>query len=92
VIQISQWMISRTKRDITCVLDMISITGDLCTNGTINHTRTVCAQIIAGLDLKVFRRCAARHPMVRNTPALSPYDHFAVMVFAQLSYRDSLRA
>jgi len=29
--------------------------------------------------------------MSRDTPALSAYDHFAVMVFAQLTYRESLR-
>jgi hypothetical protein len=29
--------------------------------------------------------------MPRDTPALSVYDHFAVMVFAQLTYRESLR-
>jgi hypothetical protein len=29
--------------------------------------------------------------MVRETTALSAYDHFAVMVFAQLTYRESLR-
>jgi hypothetical protein len=29
--------------------------------------------------------------MQRNTPALSAYDHFAAMVFAQLTYRESLR-
>jgi hypothetical protein len=56
-----------------------------------NHGCTVLAQILAGLDPKEFRRCAARHPMVRETPALSAYDHFAVMVFSQLTYRESLR-
>jgi Domain of unknown function (DUF4372) len=49
------------------------------------------AQILDGLDPKEFRRCAERHPMARETPALSAYDHFAVMVFAQLTYRESLR-
>jgi hypothetical protein len=29
--------------------------------------------------------------MPRDTPALSAYDHFAVLVFAQLTYRESLR-
>jgi hypothetical protein len=29
--------------------------------------------------------------MARETPSLSAYDHFAVMVFAQLTYRESLR-
>lgn len=56
-----------------------------------NHGCTVLAQILAGLDPKEFRRCSARHPMARETPALSAYDHFVVMVFAQLTYRESLR-
>ena len=56
-----------------------------------NHERTVLAQILSGFDPKEFRRCAERHPMARTTPALSAYDHFAVMVFAQLTYRESLR-
>lgn len=53
-----------------------------------NHRCTVLAQILTGLDPKEFHRCAARYPMARETPALSAYDHFAVMVFAQLTYRD----
>lgn len=56
-----------------------------------NLGRTVLAQILDGLAVKEFARCAARHPMPRDTPALSPYDHFATMVFAQLTYRESLR-
>ncbi len=56
-----------------------------------NHGCTVLAQILTGLDPKEFHRCASRHPMARETPSLSAYDHFAVMVFAQLTYRESLR-
>jgi hypothetical protein len=56
-----------------------------------NHGRTVLAQILDGLAEKEFARCAARYPMPRDTPALSPYDHFATMIFAQLTYRESLR-
>lgn len=56
-----------------------------------NHGRTVFSQVLTGLDPKEFRRCAERHPTSRNTPALSAYDHFAVMIFAQLTYRESLR-
>lgn len=56
-----------------------------------NYGKTVLAQILDGLHPEQFRRCAARHPMPRETPALSAYDHFAVMVFAQLTYRESLR-
>jgi hypothetical protein len=56
-----------------------------------NHGRTVLAQVLSGLHPEQFRRCADLHPMARKTPALSAYDHFAVMVFAQLTYRESLR-
>ncbi|MGH7994722.1 MAG: IS4 family transposase [Opitutaceae bacterium] len=56
-----------------------------------NHGRTVLAQILDGLAVKEFARCAERYPMPRDTPALSAYDHFATMVFAQLTYREGLR-
>lgn len=56
-----------------------------------HHGITVLAQILDGLETKQFARCAARYPMQRDTPALSAYDHFAVMVFAQLTYREGLR-
>jgi hypothetical protein len=49
--------------------------------------KTVLAQILDGLHIEQFQRCVRRHPMPRDTPALSPYDHFAAMVFAQLTYR-----
>ncbi|NJO55409.1 MAG: IS4 family transposase [Rhodospirillales bacterium] len=49
------------------------------------------AQILDGLEPKEFARCAKRYPMFRDTPALSAYDHFATMVFAQLTYREGLR-
>jgi hypothetical protein len=56
-----------------------------------NDGRTVLAQILEGVAVEEVRRCAARYPMQRETPALSAYDHFAIMVFAQLTYRESLR-
>lgn len=56
-----------------------------------NSGKTVLAQILAGLSGEEFSRCAKRYPMRRDTPALSAYDHFATMVFAQLTYRESLR-
>ena len=56
-----------------------------------NSGRTVLAQILAGLSSEEFARCAKAYPMARDTPALSAYDHFAVLVFAQLTYRESLR-
>jgi hypothetical protein len=59
--------------------------------GAMHHGKTVLAQILEGVDPKEIARCAALYPMPRDTPALSPYDHFAAMVFAQLTYRESLR-
>lgn len=56
-----------------------------------NAGKTVLAQLLEGVHPEQFRRCAARYPMPRNTPALSAYDHFVAMVFAQLTYRESLR-
>jgi hypothetical protein len=56
-----------------------------------NSGKTVLAQILAGLSSEEFSRCAKLYPMSRDTPALSAYDHFATMVFAQLTYRESLR-
>ena len=52
---------------------------------------TILAQILDGLYPSEFRRCAEHYPTTRDTPALSAYDHFATMIFAQLTYRESLR-
>ena len=54
-----------------------------------NHGRTIFAQILDGLE--EFRRCASQYPTLRHTHALSAYDHFAAMIFAQLTHRESLR-
>jgi len=56
-----------------------------------NHGRTIFAQILDGLDPKQFERCASQYPTARHTHALSAYDHFAAMIFAQLTHRESLR-
>ncbi len=56
-----------------------------------NSGKTILAQILGGLSSEEFARCARRYPTCRETPALSAYDHFATMVFAQLTYRESLR-
>ena len=53
---------------------------------------TVFAQIMAGVDATELARAAAQFPMPRVSKSLRPYDHFAAMVFAQLTYRESLRA
>lgn len=57
-----------------------------------NPGPTVFAQILAGLNRMELPRAAARFPMPRASRALSVHDHFAAMVFAQLTHRESLRA
>ncbi|MGH8016846.1 MAG: IS4 family transposase [Opitutaceae bacterium] len=57
----------------------------------VNGGRTVLTQILEGLGGEEFSRCARRYPTCRDTRALSAYDHFAAMIFAQLTYRESLR-
>ena len=56
-----------------------------------NPGRTILAQILNALDPSEFRRCASLYPTPRLTHALSAYDHFAVLIFAQLTSRESLR-
>lgn len=56
-----------------------------------NRGRSVFAQLLEGIDRTEFERCARRHPLVRRPRTFSAYDHFAAMVFAQLTYRQSLR-
>jgi hypothetical protein len=56
-----------------------------------NPPPTVFAQIVAGLNAMELARAAAKFPMPRASRSLSAYDHFAAMVFAQLTHRESLR-
>ena len=56
-----------------------------------NFGKTVLIQVLGGLTGEEFARCARMYPMLRDTPALSAYDHFVAMVFAQLTHRESLR-
>lgn len=56
-----------------------------------NQGRTVFAQLLDGINRTELERCAHQFPMPRTTHAFSAYDHFATMVFAQLTYRQSLR-
>ena len=52
---------------------------------------TVFAQILAGLNRVELARIAGDYPMPRASRSLTVHDHFAAMVFAQLTYRESLR-
>jgi IS4 transposase len=56
-----------------------------------NPGPSVFSQIIAGVDHTELARAAARFPMPRVSRSLTPYDHFAAMVFAQLTFREGLR-
>ena len=55
------------------------------------NSPTVFAQVMGGLDATELARAVARFPMPRVSKTLRAYDHFAAMVFAQLTYRESLR-
>src|SRR5882724_2501081 len=57
-----------------------------------NAFPTVFAQIMSGIDATELPRAASRYPMPRVSKSMSVYDHFGAMVFAQLTYRESLRA
>lgn len=54
-------------------------------------SKTILSQILDGLHPEEFRRCTSQYPTPRQTHALSAYDHFAAMIFAQLTHRESLR-
>jgi hypothetical protein len=56
-----------------------------------NTGRTIFAQLLDGIDRTEFDRCARQYPLVRRPRTFSAFDHFAAMVFAQLTYRQSLR-
>lgn len=56
-----------------------------------NPGPTVFAQMMAGVDHTELARAAARFAMPRVSRSLTVYDHFAAMIFAQLTHRASLR-
>ena len=53
--------------------------------------KSVFAQILEFLSFKVFRRCVARYNGDANVRTFSCLDQFLCLVFAQLTYRESLR-
>lgn len=56
-----------------------------------NPPPTVFAQVLAGLNAMELARAIAKYPMLRASRSLTAYDHFAAMVFAQLTHREGLR-
>jgi len=53
--------------------------------------KSVFAQLLDYLPLKVFRRCVARYNGDSHIRTFSCLDQFLCLVFAQLTYRESLR-
>lgn len=56
-----------------------------------NEGRTVFSQVVDILDPKELTRCVARYPMPRMNRGFSARDQFLSMVFAQMTFRESLR-
>ncbi len=56
-----------------------------------NSGRTIFAQLLDYLPLHDFRRCVDRYGGNRRMRTLSCVDQLLAMMFAQLTYRDSLR-
>ncbi|MBU0714996.1 MAG: DUF4372 domain-containing protein [Verrucomicrobia bacterium] len=56
-----------------------------------NEGRTVFAQLMDWLPKYQFEKCVRRYNGNRRVRTLTCYEQFLVMVFAQLTYRESLR-
>ena len=56
-----------------------------------NHGQTLFAQIMGGAPHRAFQRCVQRYGGDQRVRHFRCWDHFLVMAFAQLSYRESLR-
>jgi hypothetical protein len=56
-----------------------------------NQGRTVFAQVIQHAPHKAFQRCVERYPGVRRARSFTCWDQFLCLVFAQLTFRESLR-
>jgi hypothetical protein len=53
--------------------------------------RTVFAQLMDLIPRRSFERCVARYPSQRPLRTFTCYDQYLCLVFAQLTYRESLR-
>ena len=56
-----------------------------------NQGRTVFAQLIDFLPRYEFDKCVARYRSNHRIRSLPAYEHFLILAFAQLTYRESLR-
>jgi transposase len=57
----------------------------------LNQGRTVFAQLISFLAYHEFERCVARYDGNKSVRSFSCWDQLLTMLFAQLTYRESLR-
>jgi hypothetical protein len=56
-----------------------------------NQGRTVFAQLMDELPKHAFDKCVHRYAGNKHVRTLPTYEHFLVLAFAQLTYRESLR-
>jgi hypothetical protein len=56
-----------------------------------NQGRTIFAQLVEHLPIHEFRKCVHRYNGNRKVKTFSCWDQFLCMLFAQLTYRESLR-
>ena len=56
-----------------------------------NAGRTIFAQLAEFLPHKEFQKCVARYRGDSNPRGFTCWDQYLAMVFAQLTYRESLR-
>jgi hypothetical protein len=57
----------------------------------LNSGQTIFSQLIDFLPIQEFRKCVARYDGNRRIRTFSCWDQFLSMIFAQLTYRESLR-
>jgi hypothetical protein len=56
-----------------------------------NQGRTIFAQLMDELPKHAFNKCVHRYAGNKHVRTLPTYEHFLVLAFAQLTYRESLR-
>lgn len=56
-----------------------------------NAGRLIFTQVTDLIDRKEFQRCINLHPMSRISKSMTARDQFLAMVFAQITFRESLR-
>nr|CRH04366.1 protein of unknown function [Candidatus Magnetococcus massalia]CRH06318.1 protein of unknown function [Candidatus Magnetococcus massalia]CRH07117.1 protein of unknown function [Candidatus Magnetococcus massalia]CRH07218.1 protein of unknown function [Candidatus Magnetococcus massalia] len=56
-----------------------------------NTGKTIFSQVTEFLPMHTFRQCVERYSGNRKVQTFSCLDQFLCMIFAQLTYRESLR-